>query len=64
MGVTVRLPVKAASAAISASMKSSFPRLCLTDLSGYVTSRTSMPDFVRWRISPLPYEPLHSKPTL
>ncbi len=42
-GVTVLAPVNAASAAISASMKSSLPRFLRTVLSGKVTSSTAKP---------------------
>ena len=53
-GVTVLVPVNAASAAISASMKSSFPRFLRTVLSGNVTSRTVKPFLARCLVSPLP----------
>lgn len=62
-GVTVLAPVNAASAAISASMRSSLPRFLRTVLSGKVTSSTAKPFFRRCLVRPLPYDPEHSTPT-
>ena len=63
-GATVLAPVNAASAAISASMKSSLPRFLRTVLSGKAASGTANPFPARCRVRPLPYGPEHSAPTL